>query len=127
MKQNIIIVNTSRGALIDTEALVEGLKELWIGGAALDVYEEESNYFFEDLSNQILKDDLLSRLISFPNVIITSHQAFFTKEAMEKIASVTFKNLNEYRSGLFMNNEICYLCEKNGDGTCNRKQGKNCF
>lgn len=128
MKKGVLVVNTSRGALIDTEALVEGLKALHIGGAGLDVYEEESEYFFEDLSNKIVQDDLLSRLTTLPNVIITSHQGFFTREAIEKIARVSIQNIREYETGAALTNEICYNCEDKNTPQCRKASGnKNCF
>ena len=96
MKNGVIIVNTSRGALIDSEALLEGIREKKIGGACLDVYEEESELFFEDNSNLIINDDTLALLMMMPNVIVTSHQAFFTKEALNNIASTTIKNINDF-------------------------------
>ena len=97
MKDGSIIVNTSRGAIVDTTALVEALKAGKFAGVALDVYEEEDEYFFEDRSNEIISDDELSRLLTFPNVLVTSHQAFFTTEAMKAIAETT---LNNYESAL---------------------------
>lgn len=93
MKRGVYIVNTSRGKLIDTRALIDALKSGRIGGVALDVYEEEEGIFFEDLSGQVLLDDDLSRLLTFPNVLITSHQAFLTHEALTEIARVTTQNL----------------------------------
>ena len=93
MKKGVVIVNTSRGALIDAEALLEGIKARKIGAACLDVYEEEADVFFEDRSGHILNDDLLSRLISMPNVIVTSHQAFLTEEALNNIAETTVSNI----------------------------------
>lgn len=126
MKKGAILINTSRGALIETESLVAGLKTHKIGGAALDVYEEESEYFFEDHSDEILQDDLLSRLISFPNVLITSHQGFFTREAMKNIAAATLENLRCFFNGGFMENEICYACLQKGQ-FCNHARGINCF
>lgn len=92
MKRDAVILNTGRGALIDTVALVKALKEKRIGGAALDVYEEESKYFFADWSENIISDDVLIRLLTFPNVIITSHQAFLTKEALSQIAKISLEN-----------------------------------
>ena len=92
MKDGSIIVNTSRGAIVDTTALVEALKARKFAGVALDVYEEEDEYFFEDRSNEIISDDELSRLLTFPNVLVTSHQAFFTTEAMKAIAETTLNN-----------------------------------
>jgi len=99
MKEGVLLVNTSRGGLIDTRALVDGLKSGHIGAAGLDVYEEEGGVFFEDLSGEILTDDVLARLMTFPNVLITSHQAFLTEDALEGIADVTFENLAQYRAG----------------------------
>ena len=95
MKEGVILVNTSRGALIDAEALLEGIKSRRVGAACLDVYEEESEFFFEDLSGHIVEDDVLARLISMPNVLLTSHQAFLTEEALENIAETTVGNLTE--------------------------------
>ena len=113
MKDGVIIINTSRGALIDTEALLEGLKSKKIGGAGLDVYEEEEEYFFEDLSNEIIKDDELARLLSLPNVLVTSHQAFFTREAMQAIAMVTMENIYAFEHGKELQNELCPSCDEN--------------
>jgi len=93
MKPASVLVNTSRGRLIDTTALIAALKSGQIGGVALDVYEEEAGVFFEDLSGGVLADDELSRLLTFPNVLITSHQAFLTHEALTEIARVTAENL----------------------------------
>ncbi len=95
MKEGVILVNTSRGALIDAEALLDGIKSRRVGAACLDVYEEESEFFFEDLSGHIVEDDVLARLISMPNVLLTSHQAFLTEEALENIAETTVGNLSE--------------------------------
>ena len=106
MKNGVIIVNTSRGALIDAEALLNGIKARKIGGACLDVYEEESDFFFEDYSSHIVEDDTLARLISMPNVIVTSHQAFLTKEALENIASTTIENIKEFMLTGKSQNEI---------------------
>ncbi|MBD3345246.1 MAG: 2-hydroxyacid dehydrogenase [Chitinivibrionales bacterium] len=96
MKDGVMLVNTGRGALIKTSALVGGLKRGKIGAAALDVYEEESEYFFEDWSLQIISDELLARLLTFPNVIVTSHQGFFTREAMTNIAATTLDNITQF-------------------------------
>lgn len=96
MKKGAYIINTSRGKLVDTQALIGGLKEGKIGAAGLDVYEEETDLFFEDFSDEIIKDDTLSSLISMPNVIVTSHQAFLTKEALSSIAETTVKNLSDF-------------------------------
>lgn len=95
MKRGVMLINTSRGAVVDTKSLIDGLKTGQIGAVGLDVYEEESEYFFEDLSNRIMTDDVLARLLTFPNVIITGHQAFFTREALQQIAHTTLGNLKE--------------------------------
>ena len=99
MKPGAILINVSRGALIDTKALIEALKSGRLGGVALDVYEEEEGVFFEDLSGQILHDDELARLLTFPNVLITAHQAFLTQEALAEIARVTVENLTASANG----------------------------
>jgi len=126
MKNEAILINTSRGALIDTAALIEAVKNRKIGGVGLDVYEEEDDYFFEDRSNDILADEALVRLMSFPNVLVTSHQAFFTKEAMQAIARTTLDNLQRFERGDFLLNEICYQCEDKG--SCEREKSHiNCF
>ncbi len=106
MKDKVFVINTSRGALIDTEALIEGIKSGKVGGAGLDVYEEESEFFYEDLSESIVKDDVLSRLIMMPNVLVTSHQAFLTHEALNRIAEITLGNLRTYFNGEKLENEI---------------------
>ena len=95
MKKGVVIINTSRGALIDAESLLEGIKSRQVGAACLDVYEEESELFFEDFSGHIIDDDILARLISMPNVIVTSHQAFLTEEALNNIAETTVNNILE--------------------------------
>lgn len=95
MKKGVVLVNTGRGGLIDTKAVIEGLKFGKIGGLALDVYEQEGNFFFTDHSNEIIKDEVLLRLMTFPNVIITSHQGFFTVEALTQIAKITLSNIDE--------------------------------
>jgi D-lactate dehydrogenase len=99
MKPSAIVINVSRGALIDTTALIEALKRGKLGGVALDVYEEEEGIFFEDLSGQVLQDDELARLLTFPNVLITSHQAFLTHEALADIARTTVANLTALAAG----------------------------
>ena len=124
MKPNAIIINTSRGALIDTSALIKALKEKRIGGACLDVYEEEEKYFFEDWSNNLIQDDVLSRLMTFPNVIITGHQAFFTHEALSAIAETTIFNIEQFSGNGKLDNEICYKC---GTLECRKKIGGKCF
>ncbi|MBP3540613.1 MAG: 2-hydroxyacid dehydrogenase [Clostridia bacterium] len=125
MKKGVVIINTSRGALIDTDALVEGIKDRQVGAACLDVYEEESDIFFEDNSGHIMEDDTLARLISMPNVIVTSHQAFLTEEALGNIAETTVDNLLEFFEGGACKNELCYRCGK-VDECCKNRQEK-CF
>ena len=97
MKKGVMIINTGRGQLINTNDLIEGLKEKKIAAAGLDVYEEEGEYFYEDKSDKIIDDDVLARLLSFNNVIVTSHQAFFTKEALHNIAETTLQNIDDFR------------------------------
>nr|MDT0660618.1 2-hydroxyacid dehydrogenase [Micromonospora sp. DSM 115978] len=99
LRDGAMLINTSRGALVDTAAVIGGLKSGKIGYLGLDVYEEEANLFFEDLSNQLLGDDLFSRLTTFPNVLITGHQAFFTEEALHNIAETTIANLSAFERG----------------------------
>ena len=99
MKTGVMLINTSRGGLIDTRALLKGLKSGQIGFAGLDVYEEEKDYFFEDLSDTVLADDVLARLTTFNNVLVTSHQAFLTKEALSNIADTTLDNIRAYETG----------------------------
>ncbi len=106
MKKGVMLINTSRGGLIHTESLIEGLKSKKIGYAGLDVYEEESNYFFEDKSDSLIDDDVLARLLSFNNVIVTSHQAFFTREAVHNIAGTTLQNIQDYVDGVQLENEV---------------------
>ena len=106
MKDGVMIVNTGRGALIQTTALIEGLKRGKIGSAGLDVYEEEEAYFFEDKSEEILDDELLTRLLTFPNVIVTSHQGFFTREAMYNIADTTLGNVAGFFEHGQLQNEV---------------------
>jgi len=112
MKDGVYIINTSRGALINSEDLLEALKEEKIGGACLDVYEEETELFYEDMSYSVVKDDVLSRIISMPNVIVTSHQAFLTREALHNIAETTLSNCREFFDGKALTNEVCYNCSK---------------
>nr|WP_129733637.1 2-hydroxyacid dehydrogenase [Parabacteroides goldsteinii] len=106
MKDGVMIINTGRGQLIHTNALIEGLKEKKISAAGLDVYEEEGDYFYEDKSDKIIDDDVLARLLSFNNVIVTSHQAFFTKEAMHNIAETTLQNIEDFRLNRPLVNEV---------------------
>jgi len=124
-KKGVILVNTSRGALIDAEALLEGIKARKIGGACLDVYEEEGDIFFEDRSGHIVDDDVLARLISMPNVIVTSHQAFLTREALGNIATVTYENIAEFNRDGFSKNELCYRCGRIDH--CLKEGRERCF
>ncbi len=126
MKKGVVILNTSRGALVDAEALLEGIKARKIGAACLDVYEEEADIFFEDRSGHILNDELLSRLISMPNVIVTSHQAFLTEEALNNIAETTVSNIRSFfgNDGI-CDNELCYRCGHIEN--CKKKRREKCF
>jgi D-lactate dehydrogenase len=99
LKPGVIIINVSRGALIDTKALIKALKSGHVGGVGLDVYEEEEGKFFEDLSGEVMADDVLARLLTFPNVIVTAHQAFLTREALDEIARVTTENVQAFARG----------------------------
>lgn len=114
MKDGVMVINTGRGKLIKTADLIGGLKRGKIGSAGLDVYEEEAEYFFEDLSHRVLTDDILARLLTFNNVIITSHQGFFTREAMHNIAETTMNNIKNFMEGKEREeyNEICYKCHQ---------------
>ena len=126
MKKGVVIVNTSRGGLIDAEALLAGIKARKIGAACLDVYEEEADIFFEDRSGHILNDDLLSRLISMPNVIVTSHQAFLTEEALNNIAETTVNNILSYfQNDGVCDNELCYRC--GNIEQCKKERKQRCF
>ena len=106
MKEGVMIINTGRGQQINTNDLIEGLKEKKIAAAGLDVYEEEGEYFYEDKSDKIIDDDVLARLLSFNNVIVTSHQAFFTKEALHNIAETTLQNIEDFRCHRPLVNEV---------------------
>lgn len=106
MRDGVMLINTSRGALIDTAAVINGLKAGKIGYLGLDVYEEEGDLFFEDLSDKVIQDDQFSRLLTFPNVLITGHQAFFTVEAMEHIARDTLANITAFAEGRHSGNEL---------------------
>ena len=99
MKNNVVLINTSRGGLVDTKDIIAALKTRKIGGLALDVYEMESELFFQDLSCEIIQDDVFQRLLTFPNVVITGHQGFFTQEALVEIAQTTLSNLINYPHG----------------------------
>jgi D-lactate dehydrogenase len=116
MKKNVMIINTGRGQLIRSEDLLEALRDEKVGSAGLDVYEEEADYFFEDYSSTIMKDDVLARLISFPNVLVTSHQAFFTEEALANIATTTLENIRSYLVDGQVKNEVC--ARPAPDGSC---------
>ncbi len=106
LKPGIMLINTSRGGLVDTLAVIDGLKNGQIGYLGLDVYEEEADLFFENLSEQVIQDDVFMRLLTFPNVLITSHQAFFTQTALVEIARVTMDNLSAFESGSELKNEV---------------------
>ena len=106
MKHGVMLINTSRGAVVDTPAVIEGLKTGRIGYLGIDVYEEEADLFFEDLSNRVLQDDVLARLLTFPNVIVTGHQAFFTHEALSRIAETTLRNIACFARGEPSLNEV---------------------
>ncbi|MBQ7400175.1 MAG: 2-hydroxyacid dehydrogenase [Clostridia bacterium] len=125
MKKGVVIINTSRGALIDTEALIEGIKQRKVGAACLDVYEEESDFFFRDFSGHIVEDDTLARLISMPNVIVTSHQGYLTKEALSNIAETTVENIKIFFEKGACPNELCYHCGKIDN--CKSKGIEKCF
>lgn len=128
MKTGVFVLNTSRGALIESGALLAALNAGKVGGAGLDVYEEEADLFFEDYSGTIIHDDILALLVSRPNVILTAHQAFLTKEALANIAQTTLHNLDEFYGGGPLANEICYQCDilKN-DKDCRKKRKERCF
>jgi D-lactate dehydrogenase len=106
MKRGVVLINTGRGALIDSRALIDALKRGHVGAAGLDVYEEEEGIFFQDLSNQVLQDDVLARLLTFPNVLVTAHQAFLTQEALTSIAKVTLENIDAFRKGRQLTNAV---------------------
>jgi len=124
MKTGVMIINTGRGGLIDAAALVEGLKSKKIGYAGLDVYEEEGDYFFKDFSAVGVRDDVLARLLSFPNVLVTSHQAFLTREALANIAETTYGNIRAFAAGGALPNEICYRCDRKN---CVKELTGRCF
>lgn len=106
MKDGVVIINTSRGPLIDTNAVIAGIKKGRVGYLGLDVYEEEDDLFFEDMSDQVIQDDMFVRLQTFPNVLITAHQAFFTREAVDNIAETTFKNVVKYLESGSSENQV---------------------
>jgi D-lactate dehydrogenase len=128
MKKGVFIINTSRGALIDTEALLDALNSGKVRGAGLDVYEEEADLFYEDNSGNIIKDDLLALLVSRPNVVLTSHQAFLTEEALKNIAQTTLANLDEFFAEGNLTNEVCYQCELGKVvENCRKNRRERCF
>jgi D-lactate dehydrogenase len=101
-----MLINTSRGALINTKDTISALKSGKLGYLGIDVYEQEEHLFFKDLSEHIIQDDLIARLMTFPNVIITAHQGFFTKEALEQISTTTLKNITDFEKGIPLLNEV---------------------
>ena len=119
-KKRVVILNTSRGALVDAEALLNGIKSRKVGAACLDVYEEEADLFFEDNSGHIMEDDTLARLISMPNVIVTSHQAFLTEEALDNIAQTTVDNITGFFKNGQCKNELCFKGEAAEDCKCGK-------
>ena len=125
MKNGVFLLNTSRGALIDSKALLDAIKSQKVGAAGLDVYEEESELFYEDFSNTVLQDDVLARLVSLPNVIVTSHQAFLTEDALHNIAKTTLGNLKAFFNNDTLVNEICYQCSKIQN--CDKDHQTRCF
>ena len=126
MKKGVGIINTSRGGLINAQDLLDQIKARKVGFAALDVYEEESDIFFQDKSGHILDDDILRSLIAMPNVLITSHQAFLTEEALMNIADTTTKNIIEhFQNDGFHENEVCYHCPSINN--CRHERHKKCF
>jgi D-lactate dehydrogenase len=124
MSDGVMIINTGRGKLINTKDLIAGLKKGKIGSAGLDVYEEETEYFLEDFSSSAIADDVLARLLTFPNVLVTSHQGFFTQEALTNIAQTTLENIRLFFDKDQLPNEICYKC---CESSCVRKETGRCF
>ncbi|SOE19732.1 D-lactate dehydrogenase [Spirosomataceae bacterium TFI 002] len=106
MKKGVMIINTSRGGLINSRHAIKALKTGHLGYLGLDVYEQEAGLFFQDLSNELIQDDVISRLMTFPNVLITAHQGFFTNEALEEIANITLSNINQFENGIELTNEV---------------------
>lgn len=106
MNPGVMLINTSRGAIVDTDAVIAGLKSRRIGYLGIDVYEEEADLFFQDLSNEVIQDDVFARLLTFPNVLITGHQAFFTRDALQDIAETTIANLSDVQGGGACRNEV---------------------
>lgn len=126
MKKGVAIINTSRGALINSQDLLDGIKDRKIGTVCLDVYEEESDVFFEDKSGHIMNDQTLLQLIAMPNVIITSHQAFLTKEALNNIADTTTNNIVKFFNNESSNDtEVCYRC--GNQNNCKKARNEKCF
>ncbi len=126
MKPGVVLINTSRGALVDTEALIQGIKTAKVRAACLDVYEEEGDLFYEDFSGNVVQDDKLVRLIAMPNVIVTSHQAFLTEEALNNIAETTIDNLVKFFDDVpNPDTEVCYHCSRKND--CQKERHKKCF
>ena len=119
-RRGVVILNTSRGALVDAEALLAGIKSRKVGAACLDVYEEEADIFFEDFSGHIIEDDTLARLISMPNVIVSSHQAFLTEDALSNIAETTVKNIVGFFENNECPNELCYRGGSTEDCKCGK-------
>mgnify|MGYP004702300393 CR=1 FL=1 len=114
MKRGVMLINTSRGKLVDTASVIEALREEQLGSVAIDVYEQEDKLFFRDLSEQVIRDEHISRLMIFPNVLITAHQGFFTKESMEQITRTTLQNIDDYLAGNPSANEVsCQLLKDN--------------
>ena len=129
VKRGVVLINTSRGGLVDSEALLAALRDGRIGAAGLDVYEEESEWFYEDRSDVTKQNKTLSLLVSMPNVIVTSHQAFLTREALSNIATTTLANLDAYFAGEPLENEICYRCVSSGGmakTSCPKRQNGRC-
>jgi D-lactate dehydrogenase len=112
MKPGVMLINTSRGALINTDDVIGALKSHKLGYLGIDVYEQEEKLFYKDRSEEILQDDHIARLMTFPNVLITAHQAFFTKEALEQIASATLRNLTDFEHGIPLSNEVIFRPEE---------------
>lgn len=106
MKDGVMLINTSRGALIDTKEAIKALKKKKVGYLGIDVYEQEENLFFRDLSESIIQDDVITRLMTFPNVLITAHQGFFTQEALTQIANITLQNVEDFENGISSANEV---------------------
>ena len=106
MKDGVMLINTSRGAVVDTKEAIKVLKSNKLGYLGIDVYEQEENLFFKDLSESIIQDDVIARLLSFPNVLITAHQGFFTQEALTQIANITLQNVQDFEDGITSENEI---------------------